>query len=142
MNQSRVSHLQAQTRSKAKVMKYAGLAAFVFANAASATDLTIHLADTASISRKSVQYQCDAAGAKIGVPSGPFAVEYINTGGNSLAIVPISGHSLILSNVMSASGARYTAQQYTWWEAGGGVTLYSDSLAGKSQSSCQAVKAK
>ncbi len=92
------------------------------------------------MSRKTVQYVCDADGAKLGVPPGRFAVEYINGGGNSLAIVPISGRSLIFANVFSGSGARYTAQQYTWWEAGGNVTLSSDSLAGKAQSTCHPSK--
>jgi membrane-bound inhibitor of C-type lysozyme len=105
--------------------------------AATAADLTIHLAGSATVSRKTVQYQCDAAGAKIGVPAGSFNVEYINGGGNSLAVVPIAGNTLIFSNVMSGSSARYTAQTFTWWEAGGSVTLYSDSLAGKSQSVCR-----
>jgi membrane-bound inhibitor of C-type lysozyme len=106
---------------------------------ASATDLTIHLPDNPSISRQSVQYQCDARAHNIGLSSGTFSVEYINGGGNSLVIVPISGNALIFSNVVAGSGARYTAQQYTWWEAGGSVTLSSDSLTGKLRSSCHRV---
>jgi len=120
----------------------AAVALLCSANAAPATDLTIHLAANATITRKSVRYQCDESGAKIGVPAGPFTVEYLNGGGNSLVIVPISGKSLIFSNVISGSGARYTAQQYTWWEAGGGVTLASDSLAGKMQSTCRTLSGK
>ncbi len=104
-----------------------------------AADLTIHLNGNASVSHKTVQYRCDSAGPKMGAPSGPFPVEYINGGGNSLVVVPVGGNSLIFSNVMSGSGARYVAQQYTWWEAGGKVTLSSDSLAGKSQSTCAPV---
>lgn len=99
-------------------------------------DLLIHLPADASITRKTVRYQCDAKGPEIGVPVGAFPVEYINGGGNSLVVVPISGNSLIFSNVFAGSGARYSAQQYTWWEARGSVTLYSDSLTGKIQSSC------
>jgi membrane-bound inhibitor of C-type lysozyme len=118
--------------------KFALAFAFVgFAAAATAADLTVHLAGAATIFRKTVQYQCDATGTKIGVPAGSFSVEYINGGGNSLVVVPLAGNTLIFSNVMSASGARYTAQTFTWWEAGGSVTLYSDSLAGKSQSVCR-----
>jgi membrane-bound inhibitor of C-type lysozyme len=128
----------------AKQLKHlaAGLAVVGLSPVASATDLTIHLPAGASVSRKAVQYQCDAQGVKIGVPAGPFSVEYINGGGNSLAIVPISGNSIIFSSASSASGARYTAQQFTWWEAKGAVTLYSDSLGGKSQSTCLPVRAK
>jgi membrane-bound inhibitor of C-type lysozyme len=110
--------------------------------ALSATDLTIRLSNSPEITRKTVLYTCDAAGKEIGVPSVPFSVEYINGGGNSLVVVPISGNSLIFSNVTSASGARYTAQQYTWWDARGGATLYSDSLAGKTQSACHQVAPK
>lgn len=106
------------------------------AASASATDLVIRLPDNPSISRRMVSYTCDAGGVKIGVPSGLFPVEYVNGGGNSLVTVPVSGNLLIFSNVFAGSGARYVAQQYTWWEAKGAVTLTSDSLTGKLQSSC------
>ncbi len=119
-----------------------GIAVGGLSQIALATDLTIHLPSGASVSRKTVQYQCDAQGVKIGVPAGPFYVEYINGGGNSLVIVPISGNSIIFSSASSASGVRYTAQQFTWWDAKGAATLYSDSLAGKSQSTCHRVEAK
>jgi membrane-bound inhibitor of C-type lysozyme len=107
---------------------------------AGATDVTIHLSGSQPVSRKTVQYQCDAKAAAIGLSAAAFPVEYINGGGNSLAVVPIHGNSLIFANVMSGSGARYAAGQYIWWEAGGSVTLYSDSLAGKSQSACHPAK--
>ena len=107
---------------------------------AGATDVTIHLSGSQPVSRKTVQYQCDAKAAVIGLPATAFPVEYINGDGNSLAVVPIHGNSLIFANVMSGSGARYAAGQYIWWEAGGSVTLYSDSLAGKSQSACHTAK--
>lgn len=106
---------------------------------AAAEDLAIHMSGNAKFSRKTVQYTCDASGAKIGVPSGPFSVEYINGGGNSLVVIPISGNSLIFTNAMSASGARYTTREYTWWDAHGSATLYFDSLSGKAQSVCQPV---
>lgn len=105
-----------------------------------AADLTVHLPDTASVSHDVVKYQCDAAGAKMGLPAGPFSAEYINGGGNSLVVVPVSGKSLIFANVSAASGARYAAQQYLWWEAGGAVTFSSDSMAGKMSSTCQRAK--
>ncbi len=109
---------------------------------ASATDLTIHLNGPQTLSRKTVQYRCDAQGAAIGLPASAFPVEYINGAGNSLVIVPVHGMSLIFANVMSASGARYAAGQYIWWEAAGSVTFYSDSIAGKAQSACHRVDAK
>ena len=122
-------------RSAAEALAFLALAVI-----GSATDLTIHLPKAATLSHKIVHYQCDPNGAKIGVPAGSFAVEYINGGGNSLVVVPVSGNALIFSNVMAGSGARYTAQQYKWWEAGGAVTLTSDALAGKIETSCKVVK--
>jgi membrane-bound inhibitor of C-type lysozyme len=117
------------------------LAALVYSTAlAGATDLTIHLSGSQPLSRKTVQYQCDAKAVAIGLPATAFPVEYINGDGNSLAVVPIHGTSLIFANVMSGSGARYAAGQYIWWEAGGSVTLYSDSMAGKMQSACHPAK--
>jgi membrane-bound inhibitor of C-type lysozyme len=129
--------MQLSTGKKLKALIMALVAVGLFAVAAPSEDITIHLPAGASVSRKTVQYQCDAQGPKIGVPAGTFSVEYINGGGNSLVVVPISGKSLVFSNVISASGARYAAQQYVWWEAKGTVTLYSDSLDGKLQSACR-----
>jgi membrane-bound inhibitor of C-type lysozyme len=129
--------MQLSTGKTLKAFMMALVAVGFFAVAASPENITIHLPAGASVSRKIVQYECDAQGPKIGVPSQPFSVEYIKGGGNSLVVVPISGKPLIFSNVISASGARYAAQQYIWWEAKGTVTLYSDSLNGKLQSACR-----
>jgi len=108
---------------------------------ASATDLTIHLKGSEPVSRTTIQYQCDANGVKMGLPAGTFSVEYVNGGGNSLAIVPLGGKSLIFANVISGSGARYAALQYIWWDAAGRSTsLSSDSLAGQMRSECHRVK--
>jgi membrane-bound inhibitor of C-type lysozyme len=126
---------------KAKSFSIA-LGLFGLTGTISATDLIIHLPATPSLSRQNVSYHCDASGPKIGVPAGPFSVEYINGGGNSLVVVPLGDNALIFSNVVAGSGARYTAQQYTWWEAGGTVTLTSNSLAGKMQSTCRRVEHK
>ena len=117
------------------------LATIVCLASSQAADLTIHLAGDASFSRQSVRVECDANGVKMGLPSGAFSVEYINGGGNSLAVVPVSGNSLIFANVIAGSGARYAARQYVWWDAAGRViTFSSDSLGGKMQSLCHRVK--
>jgi membrane-bound inhibitor of C-type lysozyme len=117
-----------------------GIGFALYAATAAATDLTIHLLGSDTITPHTVKFQCDAEGAKIGLPSGSFSVQYINGAGNSLAVVPIGGNSLIFANVMAASGARYASGTYIWWEAGGAATLYLDSLEGKDQSSCHPVK--
>ncbi len=110
---------------------------------AAATDLKIHLNGSQPISRMTAQYRCDAQGAKMGLPADAFSVEYINGAGNSLAVLPIHGASLIFANVASGSGARYAASQYIWWdEAGRTVSLSSDSIAGKMRSECHRVKSK
>lgn len=106
-----------------------------------ASDLTIHLNGSQPISRNTVKYQCDAPGAKMGLPAGVFSVEYINGAGNSLAIVPVGGNSLIFANVVSGSGARYASGEFIWWDAAGrGTTFSSDSLAGKMSSECHRVQ--
>ncbi|HTD97475.1 MAG TPA: MliC family protein, partial [Edaphobacter sp.] len=108
---------------------------------AGATDLTIHLNGSELISRSTVKFQCDAQGAKMGLPDGVFQVEYLNGAGNSLAVVPVGGRSLIFANVFAGSGARYAAGQYIWWDAAGrSVTFTSDSLAGKMRSQCHRVQ--
>jgi membrane-bound inhibitor of C-type lysozyme len=108
---------------------------------AGATDLTIHLNGSQPITRNTVKVQCDAQGNKMGLPAGVFSVEYLNGAGNSLAVVPVGGNSLIFANVFAGSGARYAAKEYVWWDAAGrGITFSSDSLAGKMSSTCHRVE--
>lgn len=115
------------------------LAFSVSVSVAPAANLVIHLPDYPPVSHRTVEYQCDPNGIAIGVRSGPFPVEYINAGTNSLVVVPIYGKGLIFSSVIAASGVRYTAQQYTWWESKGSVVLSSDSASGKIESTCSRV---
>jgi membrane-bound inhibitor of C-type lysozyme len=90
-----------------------------------------------------MQYQCDAEGAKMGLPAGVFPVEYLNGAGNSLAILPVNGEALVFANIISGSGARYAARQYIWWDAAGrSVSFSSDSLAGKMRSECHRIVSK
>jgi membrane-bound inhibitor of C-type lysozyme len=119
--------------------KLAGV--FIYGLSAMAGDIVIHLDSASPVSRQVIRYQCDAQSSKLGLPDGSFAVEYINAGGNSLAVLPIAGKPIIFANVLSGSGARYAAQQYIWWEAAGrSVTLRSETIAGKVESTCQQVK--
>lgn len=108
---------------------------------AGANDLTIHMKGNGTVERKTVKYQCDAQGAKMGLPSGAFEVEYLNGAGNHLAVVPVKGNSMVFVTVPSGSGAKYAAEQFTWWEAGGrGTTFASDFPGPKQSSSCHEVK--
>jgi membrane-bound inhibitor of C-type lysozyme len=118
----------------------AGMAVVLCCAVAGASDLTIHLNGSQAITRSTEKVQCDAQGSKMGLPAGVFTVEYLNGAGNSLAVVPVGGSSLIFANVTSGSGARYAAGQYIWWDAAGrGITFSSDSLAGKMTSACHRV---
>ncbi|HEY6991653.1 MAG TPA: MliC family protein [Bryobacteraceae bacterium] len=127
---------------KQKILTYTTMVTALAATAAAA-ELTLQLAGNDPIVQQTRTYQCDSHAAAIGLPAGNFKVQYVNGAGNSLALLPINGKSLIFSNVISGSGARYAARQYIWWEAGArGVTLYSDSLGGKNQTTCQEVKQK
>lgn len=109
---------------------------------APATDLVVTLPGSKPLSRNVVRYNCDANAPKIGLPAVPFDVEYINGSGNNLATVPILGGVLIFANVSSASGARYAAQNYVWWDAKGTATLYLESPAQKEKVICQPVTRK
>ena len=110
---------------------------------AGATDVTLHLKGSQAMSRSTVRYECDAEGAKMGLPAGIFSVEYLNGAGNSLAILPVNGASLVFANIVSASGARYAAKQFIWWDAAGrSVSFSSDSLAGKMRCECHRIDSK
>lgn len=52
-----------------------------------------------------------------------FAVQYVNTGPNSLALIPIDGQDVVFVNVVSGSGARYVSGPYEWWTKGDAATL-------------------
>lgn len=105
-----------------------------------AEDLSVRLPGV-SITRIHASFDCGADGAALGLPSGPFTVEYLNAGENHLAVLPIHGQALIFSNVISGSGARYAAGRYIWWDAGArGVTLYADGVDGHPKAECHLVK--
>ena len=108
---------------------------------AGASDLRIHLQGNGTVERKTVKYQCDAQGVKMGLPKGVFAVEYLNGAGNHLAVVPVKENSMVFVTVPSGSGAKYAAAEFTWWEAGGrGTTFSSDFPGPKASSECHEVK--
>lgn len=115
----------------------------MFALSLPAADLRISLAETPKEQRMTARFECDANSVKTGLPPKPFSVEYINAGENHLAILPIAGQSRIFVSISSGSGARYASGDLIWWEAAGrSITLTSDSLSGKTESSCHPVKGK
>ena len=94
-----------------------------------------------AVARIHASFVCGTDGVAMGLPAGPFTVEYLNAGENHLAILPVHGQALIFANVISGSGARYAAGQYIWWDAGDrGVTLYAVGIEGHPKAECHAVK--
>ncbi len=112
---------------------YAGLALMVFAAAPVLADpLTIDLPGAASEVRDDVAYSC-TGDRKV-------SVDYINAGGNSLAIVDLGDRTVLMVTVISGSGARYAGQQYVWWTKGETADFY-DLTKGENappEFSCQA----
>jgi membrane-bound inhibitor of C-type lysozyme len=105
-----------------------------------AEDLSVRLPGVA-ITRIHASFECGVEGVALGLPSGPFTVEYLNAGDNHLAVLPIHGQALVFANVISGSGARYAAGRYIWWDAGArGVTLYADGVDGHPKAECHLVK--
>lgn len=137
----RLSQTLSATSMTTKLKFLIFVAAASFGLTASAAEFFISLPGTATVSRHIAKMQCDSHAAGLGLPSGTFNVEYLNGGGNSLAVLPLGGQNIIFAGVNSGSGSRYAAGSFTWWDAGlRGIHLYSDSLSGKDQASCQEVK--
>lgn len=105
-----------------------------------AEDLSVRLPGV-PVTRIHASFECGADGVALGLPSGPFTVEYLNAGENHLAVLPVHGQALVFANVTSGSGARYAAGRYIWWDAGDrGVTLYADGVDGHPKAECHLVK--
>lgn len=118
-----------------------GLAVMISGIGAKASDLTLHLDGGQTFTRINARFQCDANGVKMGLPAQAFTVEYLNSAANHLAIVPVKGSSKVFVTVPSADGAKYAAEQFTWWDAGGrGTTFVSDFPGPKMSSSCHRTK--
>lgn len=47
-----------------------------------------------------------------------YAVRYVNSGPNSLALIALPEGERVFVNVIAASGARYVAGAYEWWSRG------------------------
>jgi membrane-bound inhibitor of C-type lysozyme len=105
-------------RSLTILMASSALAA---AHSASAMPLTVPQIQTAST--QTTRYDCK--GGK------HVSVQYTNTRNNqSFAALTVDGRKLLFVNVVSGSGARYVADQYTWSTKGPQANLY-DEMAAK-----------
>ncbi|CAM2177613.1 Lysozyme inhibitor [Paraburkholderia sacchari] len=98
-----------------------GAGASLAATAAQAASLDVREIQTQS--RHTYRYTC--ADGKT------FKVTYINgSNGQSFALVPVAGRSLLFVGVIAASGVKYVADRYTWWTKGPGADLYDDMAEG------------
>jgi len=96
------------------LLGWLSLASLAMAQPAAAEPLTIDL--PAPAERQTMSYVC-SGDRKV-------TAEYINAGSSALAIVTVGGETLLMANVLSASGARYAGQQYVWWTKGNAADFY------------------
>ena len=90
--------------------------------AAAGTAFAPALRDIRMQSRHTYRYTC--------ADSKTFKVTYLNAAnGQSFALVPVSGRTMLLVATIAASGVRYQADRYTWWTKGPRADLY-DATAG------------
>jgi membrane-bound inhibitor of C-type lysozyme len=98
---------------KAAILALALLAVPV---AAQADNIVIPLPGGAKPETIEANYDCGAFGQ--------VSASYINAPPVALATLSFKGQFLVLSNVLSGSGARYAAGPYIWWSKGRGADLY------------------
>jgi membrane-bound inhibitor of C-type lysozyme len=85
--------------------------------ALAAVDLDVGITLSGDVQIQTAVYGCGDA-----VPS--LTVRYINAAPNFFAIVPIEGVDYVFVNVISASGAKYVAGEYEWWNKGADASLH------------------
>jgi membrane-bound inhibitor of C-type lysozyme len=85
------------------------------ASAAGAATITIDVPDAGEA--EAVRQAYDCAGSEV-------EAVYYNAGPVSLAVLTIKGETVVASNVIAASGARYADAQYIWWTRGDAADLY------------------
>lgn len=79
-----------------------------------AAEIAIVLPEPLPVSSETVFYDC--AGQEV-------EAEYINAGDISLVTLQIGEDFVVASNVIAASGARYSGGQYIWWTKGAEAQL-------------------
>ncbi len=84
--------------------------------AAAAVDLSVAITLGGDVQIVTANYGCGS--------EAPLTVKYVNAAPNFFAIVPIDGEDMVFVNVISASGAKYVASHYEWWNKGADATLH------------------
>jgi len=85
------------------------------ATAANAATITIDVPDADGA--ETIRQTYDCGGTRV-------EAVYHNAGSVSLAVLTIGGETVVASNVIAASGARYAGAHYVWWTRGDSADLY------------------
>lgn len=97
----------------------AGVSGNFVTHSAAASTLSIPLVPAGRVQKLSATYTCSGSKElldKLAKPS--VSVTYLNAGAVSLAVMAVEGQTQVFSNVIAASGARYTANRFEWWSKG------------------------
>lgn len=96
-----------------------GVLALAFASTAPAAEVAISISipvtAATSVDSTSAAYDCEGR---------TVTATYVNAGTVSLAVLEIDGETVVASNVVAASGARYAGGRYAWWTKGEEADLY------------------
>ncbi|MBB4093185.1 hypothetical protein HGG72_12450 [Ochrobactrum pecoris] len=85
------------------------------ASSASAGEINIKLPDDTEVTTNAVLYKCGEKNV---------SVTYYNAGDISLAELELEDETVVASNVISGSGAKYAGGVYIWWTKGDTADLY------------------
>jgi membrane-bound inhibitor of C-type lysozyme len=95
---------------------------FLASPALAAVEATVTLSLGGNAEKKIVTYDCES--------HAPLGVTYINAAPNFIAVVPITDDEtgltddMVFVSVLTASGAKYEAGPFVWWNKGTDATLH------------------
>lgn len=81
-----------------------------------AITLSIPVAGSTTVNSNVMAYSC--------TDDRKVTATYINAGEVSLAVLDLAGTTVVTSNVVAASGARYVGGRYVWWTRGEQADLF------------------
>lgn len=81
-----------------------------------AITLSIPVSDSTTVNSNVMAYNCTDDRA--------VTTTYINAAEVSLAVLDMDGATVVASNVVAASGARYAGGRYVWWTRGEEADLF------------------
>lgn len=82
---------------------------------AGATEFSLNLSLSGDVQTITANYDCGT--------ETPLTVTYLNAAPNFLALIPVDGEEIVFVNTLAASGAKYEAGKYVWWNKGADATL-------------------